>query len=102
MKEYIEREAVVNTLKLLYCRDCEGHEKYGDISCRACRTGDTLAMVEDFLAADVVKVTRCKDCKWLETTDWDGDEMYYCTNRSGLQDVGRRTYCIYGLRKDEA
>lgn len=65
-KEYIERGALIENAKRVYCADCNS---YNGVRCRACGTGDMLDMIEDATAADVVEVVRCKDCKHGQRND---------------------------------
>lgn len=71
MKEYIEREAFIESQQHLYCENCarrkDGKGKLvydiGDAPCRACGIMDVLDAVADFPAADVRPVVLCRDCK---------------------------------------
>lgn len=49
-KDYIEREALIENVKRVYCTDCNS---YNGVRCRACGTDDALDMIEDAPAADV-------------------------------------------------
>lgn len=73
MPKYIDVDAFVEKKREQYCAACErrmgvrnGHAgmiyEIGDAPCRACWVDDMLGDVEDFPAADVQKVVRCKDC----------------------------------------
>ena len=62
MAEYIKREDTVKRIQEIYCTGCNS---YHGVRCRACRTGDAIDIIDDFPAADVVPVVRCKDCKWF-------------------------------------
>lgn len=77
MTEYIEREAFLEQKREQYCKDCARRKgmkngKYktlyeiGDAPCRACGIDDVLNDVEDFPAADVQPVVRCKDCVYWQ------------------------------------
>ena len=59
MDEYISREATIKRIKEVYCVGCNS---YHGVRCRACGTGDAIDIIDDFPAADVAPVTRCKDC----------------------------------------
>lgn len=45
--------------------------------------------------ADIVEVVRCKDCKYIETTEYGG---YCCANDEG---VAYNDYCGYGERRED-
>lgn len=53
MAEYIDREALLNHIRDVYCADCNS---YNGVRCRACSTGDAIDMIEDAPAADVAPV----------------------------------------------
>ena len=53
MAEYIDREALLNHIRDVYCADCNS---YNGVRCRACSTGDAIDMIEDAPAADVALV----------------------------------------------
>ena len=53
MAEYIEREATIKRIEVVYCADCNS---YNGVRCRACGTGDAIDMIEDAPAADVAPV----------------------------------------------
>ena len=61
MAEYISREATIKRIKEVYCVGCNS---YHGVRCRACGTGDAIDIIDDFPAADVAPVTRCKDCRY--------------------------------------
>lgn len=46
--------------------------------------------VDDTPAADVVKVVRCKDCKWFDA----------CVNGNVFKILDVEDYCSYGEKKD--
>ena len=83
MADYIEREAFVEQKRKQYCEDCDRRKgmkngKYktlyeiGEAPCRACGIDDMLNDVEDFPAADVREVVRCKDCLHFSYDDVEG------------------------------
>lgn len=98
--EYIKREAFLDHMREQYCKDCARRKgmrngKYktlyeiGEAPCRACETDNVLNDVDDFPAADVVEVVRCKDCKHYQhdalfDQDWcDGRCVtpdYFCAD----------------------
>lgn len=53
-KEYIEREAVIERLRLGYCHGC--YNNGNEIKCRSCLIDDVLGDIEDATAADVQEV----------------------------------------------
>ena len=59
MDEYISREATIKRIKEVYCVGCNS---YHGVRCRACGTGDAIDIIDDFPAADVAPVVRCKGC----------------------------------------
>ena len=75
-KEYIEREAFVESQHNIYCINCDRRKDskgkfvyfVGDAPCRSCGIMDVLDAVEDAPAADVRPVVRGK---WY----WDKDGM---------------------------
>ena len=61
MTDYIDRDELVQRIEENYCKPCRerGDDYYG-IRCRACGTGDTLDLIEDFPSA----VVTCENCKY--------------------------------------
>lgn len=58
MAEYIDREAAIAHIKSHQCRRCS------DIgSCGGCAVLRAIRLFEEVPAADVMEVTRCKDCE---------------------------------------
>ena len=51
--------------------------------------------------ADVVEVVRCKDCRWCEVTNWDGEILYGCDCCGGMNDIAPDYYCSYGERRTD-
>ena len=100
MPEYINKEKLLEELKLTFCKDCH---QYKDIHCRSCYIDDVLLEIEDIPTADVVPVVRCKDCKYFEIDE--EDELGEC--KCGYIEVGyngalyphRTDYCNYGEKK---
>ena len=72
-KEYIDREAAKNLLRLRF-----GGITHAVIACR---------LIDAVPAADVVEVVRCKDC----------DKEQICKS---AQYLGESGFCSYGERKD--
>ena len=99
-KEYIERGVLIENVKRVYCTDCNS---YNGVRCKACGTGDTLDVIEDAPAVDVVEVVRCKDCVWWEARTC-GSCIGRCENpRNGLvsEYSEGNDFCSYGERKEQ-
>nr|DAG29144.1 MAG TPA: hypothetical protein [Caudoviricetes sp.] len=75
---------------------------------------DALEMIENFPAADVAEVVRCKDCKHAERYERiDGTASYYCGHPRNTFTYGERwdrvfkpvkeadEFCSYGERREE-
>ena len=62
---------------------------------------DIIVDVDREPTADVVKVVRCKDCKWsVEHYDTDGNVPYWvCKNWDGGTDADG--FCYEGERREE-
>jgi hypothetical protein len=70
--------------------------------CKAARYGAEGAMyaIEDVPTADVVKVVRCKDCKYF-TKEMIADSLEcICKSIQGMVDPSPDFYCSYGERKE--
>ena len=85
--QYIEREAAKR--ELLSWAVCMNHPEY-------LMKDDALHVIDSFPAADVVEVTRCRDCKYHEDTPVIGFE--HCC----LYDLTMRynDFCSYGKQKE--
>lgn len=70
-KEYIERDAAIESIRLTYCKECNS---YNGVRCRACEFDDAMLMIEDVPAADVVEVV---NASWVKATPYSQE---YCTN----------------------
>ena len=97
-KEYIERLAAIEQIRLLYCKDCNS---YNGIRCRACEFDDAMLLIEDIPTADVVEVVRCKDCQCYEM-----DVEYYGGGHKDICRLFKRQtyhddYCSYGERREQ-
>jgi hypothetical protein len=96
MAEYIDKEKLLEELKLTFCKDCH---QYKDIHCRSCYIDDVLLEIEDMPTADVVPVVRCKDCEHYKT------DSYYCQKtKQGYCELDnnvkqKQGYCSYGERR---
>ena len=91
-KEYIERDALCESLnaRLKQLRD-----DYGDYDHYTDGFEECIDRIDDLLAADVVEVVRCKDCK-----HWVFGLMPYCGHPHGLANCGDQSYCSIGERRD--
>ena len=97
MKEYIEREAVIKHLDNLYDNmNAMGAKFY---------QGFQLARhnVNDYPAADVVEVVRCKDCKYCIPAIADNAEYELCIVDNDVFPVSvqKQHFCGRGKRKEE-
>ena len=98
MAEYIEREEMLEDLRLQFCKGCNS---YSEIKCRSCSVDDVIGFIEDVPTADVVEVVRCKDCKRYKT------DSYYCQKtKQGYCELDnnvkqKQGYCSYGERRCE-
>ena len=110
VSEYIDKEAFISEKRKQFCENCSrrkgikhGKECFiyeiGCSLCRACDIGDMIDAVEDFPAADVVPVVRCKDCIHKVTTgggEYNPQDIvcdYWSTD--GLEDNG---FCYIGVK----
>ena len=101
MDEYIEREKMLEDLRLQFCKGCNN---YSEVKCKSCSVDDVIGFVEDLPTADVVEVVRCKDCKHGDFycssilcgnahAPWYNDEF------DALMELD--DYCSYGERRCE-
>ena len=100
MDDFISREATIKRIKEVYCAGCNS---YHGVRCRACGTGDAIDIIDDFPAADVVPVVRCKDCKYLRV--WNQKDLYaFCPKTNFVflpfQADTRTHFCSYGEPKE--
>lgn len=91
-KEYIEREALVKDMRDYADRKAAcGHIELANGILKG------VGRAEDFPAADVVEVVRCRDCKWWN----DCDDESYCSNPDGLDNYALPDdFCSYGERRE--
>ena len=87
--EYIEREAAKS--ELLSWAVCINHPEY-------LIKDDALHIIDGIPAADVVEVTRCRECKYHEDTSVT--EYEHCCLLS--KTVRYNDFCSYGDRKEGA
>lgn len=92
-KEYIEREALTEEIKKLFCADCNN---YRGVMCRCCMIDDTLMHIDDTPAADVAPVVH-GGWEWYEkwvpsTTEHPAECQAFgwrCSNcKRDAQDMG--------------
>ena len=99
-KEYIEREALMNQIRLTASRTNLGEIKPNNISGM-----EICGLILNAPAADVVKVVRCDKCKHL--TVHNSPTLYaYCEKThfrfEPFQTDTRTHFCGFGERKDGA
>lgn len=84
MDDYIKREALRDAL---YDADAI--------------TMNGVKIINQFPAADVDDVVRCRDC--LGKSTWINDPKYGCTvcNMSGMYPKNENGYCSYAIRKGD-
>ena len=88
-KEYIEREAAKR--ELLSWAVNINHPEY-------LIKDDALHVIDSIPTADVVKVVRCRDCKYHEDTSVIGFEHCCLIGKT----VRHNDFCSYGERKEGA
>lgn len=81
MSDYINREMAADCIVL----ECD------DVTLEQARQA-----IKDCPSADVVKVVRCKDCKWNGAKDEDEGDCAMMEYKHNGDD-----YCSYGERKDD-
>lgn len=109
MAEYINRDTFLEQERAWYCDNCDRRKnskgktvyEIGEAPCRSCDIGDVLDALEDYPAADLVEVVRCKDCIHANMTFdgtckycavWPQDEAVY---------LDGDYYCADGERKND-
>ena len=50
--------------------------------------------------SDMVKVVRCKDCRYYAESDFNGEILHGCEANGGLLDCTPNSFCSYGERKE--
>lgn len=122
--EYIDRDTFISKERQWYCDNCDRRKnskgktvyEIGEAPCRACDIGDVLDALEDYPAADVVEVVRCKDCIYFPSgddngenrgfslewphDDWPEDNPCPCKCDDGWYSIKPTPefYCAYGKR----
>ena len=91
-KKYIDRDALINDfesdliIRMFY-------NLKGSPRPRAIDIADVIKRIEDFSTEDVVKVVRCKDCKFYGNGD--------CSVQS-VRSMYPNDYCSYGERRNDS
>lgn len=91
MAEYIDREAAIAHIKSHQCRRCS------DIgSCGGCAVLRAIRLFEEVPAADVMEVTRCKDCEHSFK-----DPVGLCCSYGACKDclVPEYYFCFHGEKR---
>ena len=60
MRRLIDANALIATMKEMYCDGCEHHH---GVRCRACDFDCAIQDIENAPTVDAVEVVRCKECK---------------------------------------
>lgn len=87
----------------------EAHAKCDSINCiggEECEYDGTSYCFEhlfiDYIISQGVTIpVRCRECRYLESDDWNGETLYCCTNTMIQGDVTPEAFCSYGERKEE-
>lgn len=91
-KKYIDRDALINDFESdLIIRMF--HSLNGNPKPRTMDIADVIKRIEDFSTEDVVKVVRCKDCKFYGNGD--------CSVQS-VRSMYPNDYCSYGERRGDS
>lgn len=91
-KKYIDRDALINDfesdliIRMFY-------NLKGSPRPRAIDIADVIKRIEDFSTEDIVKVVRCKDCKFYGNGD--------CSVQS-VRSMWPNDYCSYGERRSDS
>lgn len=101
MKEYIEREALIAKLDTRAVR----YDSFGMGIVRGLEIAKEVAKRMPYreIAADVVEVVRCKDCKYYkppkQSAHWEHKVPYCC--RVTTVKVQQDGFCSYGERRSD-
>ena len=88
MAEYIERDLA----RLAVCENCDEPLT----RCDKCRNP-----IDDILAADVVPVVRCKDCRFWNRDKISVEGLARCnTGETGIRYRTENDFCSRGMRMD--
>ena len=100
MADYIDREAFITDKRKQYCTDCNRRKgmkngkvrfcyEIGDAPCRACDVDYMINDIENYPAADVTPIVRCKECD-----HWNA-ETHGCTRNPSLEPGWESDFCNY-------
>ena len=92
MKEYIEREAVLDRLAKV------NMDPYGFTSGVQMGVDHAIQCIKDAKAADVAPVVRCTDCRYYQTAKVNEKGFLICP-ASGME-ITETDYCSYGALMD--
>ena len=96
MAEYIEREALEKKLNerwVSLVQEYTAYDAYTQGVEECCN------LVENFPAADVVEVVRCKDCEYFRKAEDNGNGFLVCSV-TGME-IFEEDFCSYGERRAE-
>ena len=93
-KEYIEREELINQIRLMVNRSSVGETSLNDISAKT-----ICSLILEAPTADVVEVVRCKNCKHFIT---DTFKRTMCNRTFTMFEMNENDFCSYGERKEGA
>ena len=94
MKEYIEREAVLERLAKV---DMDTY--YGFTAAVQFGVNHAIQCIKEAPAADVVEVTFCKDCRYYQDAKVNEKGFLICS-ASGME-ITETDFCSFGQRKIE-
>ena len=91
MAEYIEREAVYNTLKAKYCDECT------DEKCQMCEYADIMFVLDNLPIADVQPI---RHGRWEEIEEYGGwgDTYFRCSICGDEWDLDAGTPAENGMK----
>lgn len=99
MNDYISREDAINFFENMTWYHVNGRGQLVDganSDTGLYKAKDVYKGLHDILAADVVPVVRCRDCKHLGT--FRG--KLYCRHNCGVVEPKEDDFCSYGERKE--
>ena len=100
MPEYIEREALLEDIS----ESVVFTVRKGQPSAEIRGANKVIDRIKAAPTADVVKVVRCKECKYITPLMGKSPFCFYaCSHNKGLGDnVSENDFCSYGKRKEGA
>ena len=101
MAEYIEREALKETLERYYCAPHvhvvgSGISAGLEMGIKGC-----LSLLDNAPAADVVEVVRCKDCKYWDCYGGEESHKGDCLELELDTCIYEDDFCSYGEKRVE-